>query len=41
MIAISLQLLTNLMGDPVGLPTTDGHIGKLFQCLDSFLKPGL
>jgi hypothetical protein len=28
-IAIGLQLLTNFLGDPAGLLTTDRHLGEL------------
>jgi hypothetical protein len=38
LIAISLQLLTNLMCDSAGLPSTDAHLGKVFQGVGSLLK---
>ena len=41
LIAIGLQLLTKLMGNPAGLPTTDGYLGELFQSCGRFLKRGL
>jgi hypothetical protein len=38
LIAISLQLLTNLMGDPAGLSTADVHLGEFLQGVSRFLK---
>jgi hypothetical protein len=30
-IALGLQLLTNVMGDATGVPTTDGQFGEILQ----------
>ena len=38
LIALGLQLLTNLMGDPAGLAAADGHLGEVIQGLGCFLK---
>ena len=41
LIPLSLQLLTDLVGDAAGLPGTDGQFGQILQDLACLLEGGL